>query len=64
MKNTLEIGFERKEIVILFMSIILLSFGITMMVGIFGMLYTICHIVNRITTYHEYVKSPNVNFVN
>lgn len=63
-KNTLEINFERKEIIMLFISIIFLTSGVTMIIGMFCIAYTFYHIVNRITINQEYSEFTNMNFVN
>ncbi len=64
MRNTHEIHFERKEVMILFLSMIFLVYGLTSILGIFGIMYIFFRIVHCILTIQDYEKSLNVNFVN
>ena len=63
MKNTYEIHLERKEIMILFLIVVFLTNGITMMIGVFLMFWISYRIVNRFPK-QEYTKFPNTDFVN
>jgi hypothetical protein len=63
-KNTHDIHFERKEVIILFLSMIFLAYGLTSILGIFGIMYMFFRIVHRILTTQNYEKSLNANFVN
>ena len=63
MKNTHEIHFEKKEIIVLFFAIGLLTNGITIIIGIFLIFWLGNRLLTRFFK-QENIEFPNTEFVN